>query len=149
MVIKIHLVRSYLFPETISWVSLTLYFLRERCRKMQNMFAWQTKTAQWTRDAAIDASTADFRSVSASAWLKKVRTQAFHLVCLRRTSSSERCWCSHWGSKFTTVSFFQTFLFNGVYIYPKVTPRTLLILTSQKSMFLKSHCSIWEEDFQS
>lgn len=43
---------------------------------MQNMFVWQIKTVQWTRDVVTDANTAGFRSVSASAWLKKVRTIA-------------------------------------------------------------------------
>lgn len=40
------------------------------------MFVWQIKTVQWTRDVVTDASTAGFRSVSVSAWLKKVRTIA-------------------------------------------------------------------------
>lgn len=40
------------------------------------MFVWQIKTVQWTRDVETDANTAGFRSVSVSAWLKKVRTIA-------------------------------------------------------------------------
>lgn len=45
---------------------------------MQNMFVWQIKTAQWTRDVVTDANTAGSRSVSVSAWLKKVRTLAIY-----------------------------------------------------------------------
>lgn len=42
------------------------------------MFVWQIKTAQWTRDVVTDANTAGSRSVSVSAWLKKVRTLAIY-----------------------------------------------------------------------
>lgn len=91
---------------------------------MRNMFAWQIKTAQWTRDAAIDVSTADSRSVSASAWLKKVRTHAFHPACLRITSNSESCNVYIEAANLLVSLSFKHFLCNGINIYPNVTLRT-------------------------
>lgn len=57
------------------------------------MFVWQTKTVQWTRDVGTDANTAGFRSVSASAWLKKVRTIAIIIPDTEILSLMNLCLC--------------------------------------------------------
>lgn len=64
---------------------------------MQNMFVWQIKTVQWTRDVVTDANTAGSRSVSVSAWLKKVRTIAIIIpdAEIFRLMNLRVCICGH------------------------------------------------------
>ena len=62
---------------------------------MQNMFVWQIKTVQWTRDVVTDANTAGFRSVSALAWLKKVRTFAIIIPDTEMLHSMNLSVCGH------------------------------------------------------
>lgn len=78
------------------------------------MFVWQIKTVQWTRDVVTDANTAGFRSVSVSAWLKKVRTIAIIISKTEILPLMNLCVCVDMDV------FRMNFTVTGFITYPKI-----------------------------